>query len=406
MSVNSTESVKVSSWNNIAEDNNNLSYSEYEIKKWDTLWVIAKRNWISIKDIQEFNWIKDVNKIYAWKKLKIPKKQEMKQTQREENLTNVNGTKSSGSTLWEWSTSKVDSPVETTPEIQELLWKLDYRNIQNITPDEIKSIIATLKKLFDEWKVSQEQIASSIIPPTEYIACLFYSDKFIRTLQERAQTLAWRNDPYSKRYMEYYRVSWIAKDNQRKHLIVFSEYARVFWKWVDYSKESDIFKDKNEWVLPKYWELHLNHDDAIDVFFRNVRREWNEEIWPSIYSKSSWIVVASRNDWKWGTTEWQYISWWISPRSWNWVIVFNPLTNEYYEYSHLNSSYVKAWDIIEAWTLLWIWWNSWLNARKAWHWWHLHYSIHKYTEDWKTVTASAESLYSNVKWRTQLAFLK
>lgn len=401
MSINTIETGSKQSDNGtvVFENNNSSHYTEYEIRKWDSLWIIAKRNWISIREIQELNWIKDINKIYAWKKLKIPKNQE------ENNQPNLKPQNNENPTPKTWeSISKIEE--NDSIEAQELLWKLDYRNIQNLKAEEIPPIMASLKNLFDGWKMTQEQITAVIIPPNEYVACLFYSDRFIQILQNTASNYAWRSDPYARKYMEYYRVSLIAKENQQKHLLIFSEYAKLFWKWIDYDRESSVFWNRDSYDLPKYSELSLNHDDALDIFFRNVKREWNEEIWPNIYSRTSWIVIASKSDWKWWTTEWQYVSWWISPKSWNWVIVFNPSNNEYYEYSHLYSTEVKVWDVIQAWTLLWKWWNSWINARKPWRGWHLHYSIHKYTDSWNTKATNVTTLHSNFNWNTQIASLK
>ena len=53
--------------------NKEESYIIYKIKKGDNLTKIAKKYNTSIKKLAELNNIKDVNKIYAGKTLKIPK---------------------------------------------------------------------------------------------------------------------------------------------------------------------------------------------------------------------------------------------------------------------------------------------------------------------------------------------
>ncbi len=41
----------------------------YIVKKWDTLWSIAKENWLTVPELQEINWLKG-NNINTWDQIK------------------------------------------------------------------------------------------------------------------------------------------------------------------------------------------------------------------------------------------------------------------------------------------------------------------------------------------------
>lgn len=53
-----------------------LVSNDYVIKKWDTLWKLAKINWTTVEKIMEANkwnkWIKSEKMIIAWAKIKLP----------------------------------------------------------------------------------------------------------------------------------------------------------------------------------------------------------------------------------------------------------------------------------------------------------------------------------------------
>jgi len=245
-------------------------------------------------------------------------------------------------------------------------------------------------------RISQMDIVQHFFPSCETINALCFSQKFIhQDLPDRLKNAP--DDPYHQAYRDIYETSLMEKKKQRLFDHMFTCYCDQFGEWIDFNSDSYVFAG-NRWAgLPSYKRLAENHQDAIDIFYDTEKVEWNVEYGPDILAYQWWVVVAAKDDWIWWSIKSSFEGGWITPKWWNGLIIFNPVTQEYQQYRHLSSVDVSVWDLVPAGAVLWKWWNTWLNARKKWHGHHLDFSISHFVDGKGSVYKDCYELHRRLR---------
>lgn len=196
--------------------------------------------------------------------------------------------------------TKKDSMHESM-EASNLLRKIDYVNIASLNTNDIHGTLISLKKLQEEGRVSLDEIQKRLIPPTEYVLGMFYSDRFVEQelphLESRANVPA--GHPYRQSVARIQKAVPHARMVRDRYHALIAEYIRVFGDAShDFTSIASLFP-AGVAKMPSYSELSTNHQDAIDIFFQS-RRSGMEEIGPEIRAMNGGIVLAAAGDWMGG----------------------------------------------------------------------------------------------------------
>ncbi|HPC38002.1 MAG TPA: M23 family metallopeptidase [Exilispira sp.] len=258
-----------------------------------------------------------------------------------------------------------------------LLSKLNPIEFSNLDEIQKEKLFDNLNILIEENLIEKEEIFNNIIPSFQIVLSFLYSDSFAKSVISKS----YGNDLYSIFYQnfiylrkEYYRLK---SDIIELLLYYFDKFKE---KNINYRLISKIMIQK-DYFIPKTKELKYNHQNAIDIFFKKVKKINKEEIGPNIYSFTSGVVVAAEDGWVGSTSFESYKGGGLSPKSGNGVIVFDPIGKRFILYFHLYKVNVKKGQIIKAGELIGSGGNTGINARKIGHGKHLHLEIYDIVKD-------------------------
>jgi len=250
---------------------------------------------------------------------------------------------------------------------------------QKLTEKMIKRGILTLKKDVDNGKVTYQVVTEMVLPSNEYIIATVANENFIETyeyLKDKPIDETTSNiDAFYNKILNVYLEK--AKTNEDSFRLVLDEFIEVFHRrYVTEISDFSVISNNPEFLKLTESEFIANkehHDDAIDIFFRTVTLEGEEEIGAKIPSATSGLVVAVGEDWK-GTGE-EYISGGFSPSAGNAVIIYNSYTKCYYIYLHMYKPLVKKGQYVDIGEIIGIGGNTGINARKENRGRHVHFEI-------------------------------
>ncbi len=271
-------------------------------------------------------------------------------------------------------------------EIAELLKNIDYRNIDTLEENKIGSIMQRLRELVDQNKLTQAEVAEVLFPPNEYAVNFFYSDKHIKELNHEAAKLPTADTPYNEKTRTIASKTATARKWRARHVRAFGEYARYFAGDVSFGATDYLFDDPEMGRLPNRLSLRFAHQDAFDIFY-SVQNDGEREIGPELHSMGAGLVVAAEGNWQGGKEKELYRGGGLSPKSGNAVLIFNPETNEFSYYAHLDSVSVKRGDVVSAGDRIGIGGNTGFKARRKGRGGHMHFEIHVFDPAKNTVSS-------------------
>lgn len=217
--------------------------------------------------------------------------------------------------------------------------------------------------------------AQSEMPSTTEAMGLFFSDNFkIGKLRRENKRMGKRNDQYARAYRELQQAAEEASGTREQW---HERLAARMPSEIDLDARAPIWGNRSDIRIPSKRDLPKNHEDALDIFFTNMRRNGDRQIGPELQAHSGGIVVAARGDWQGGKGEKSYRGGGLSPKAGNGVIIYNPNSSEYFYYAHMYEVTVRTGDIIEAGQIIGRGGNTGTKAMEQGRGGHVHFEIHK-----------------------------
>lgn len=217
-----------------------------------------------------------------------------------------------------------------------------------------------------------KSISKERLPTKNLIMSLIYNDNFL----SQNPLSGHQNSAYTNYVMEIRNI-WELAHRQQPEIENFFSNLYYDFKWHPLGlSERFITRDENMVFRPDTKMFKFMHNDALDIFFKDVQYDGVWEIGPEITSVSSGIVMAIGENWQGGPTKESYRGGGLSPKAGNGVIIYNPEDKRYYYYAHLYRVTVEPGDILTPGTVIGRGGNTGMNACQKKHGRHLHFEIY------------------------------
>lgn len=258
-----------------------------------------------------------------------------------------------------------------------ILSQFEPFNFSKLNDNEKLLLLDKANELISKKLLSEDEIFEKIVPSFQVILSILYTDSFAKSIINKA----YNDEPYSLFYQNFLilrKKYYSIKDTIFELLICYFELFQG--NQTAKNSKAKIMKT-GDYLIPSNKELRYNHQNAIDIFFKKVKRINKDEIGPQIFSLTPGIVVVSEEGWEGDSSFESYKKGGISPKSGNGVVIFNPYEKQFILYFHLYKTNVKMGQIIKAGDLIGFGGNTGINARKTNHGKHLHLEIYDIKKD-------------------------